>query len=263
MRYPDASGFDSLIMWAANVNGPVAPPGRYTVRLTVGSDVQSQPLIIKADPRSTATPEAIAAQFALLMQIHDRLSAANDAVKTIRNVTYQIRPTVPPAPGRLHRRRRRSSAHMSAIEAADLSGSRTRAARPAQLPIRLNNKIASLAGTVASADGRPTGPSYAVFRVLSAQLDHPTRCAQDGPRHGDPETRSDAASRWPTGDRPAAVEPPAAKPAKTTAVTRDRTIDENNKGSGCEQQGVGSEVEGKGTATAMAITDAAVRMIGR
>ncbi len=60
MRYPDASGFDNLIMWAANVNGPIAPPGRYTVRLTVGSETQSQPLIIKADPRSTATPAGIA-----------------------------------------------------------------------------------------------------------------------------------------------------------------------------------------------------------
>ena len=42
---------------------------------------------------------------------------------------------------------------------------------PLNFPIRLNNKLAALASTVASADAAPTEPSYAVHRDLSARID--------------------------------------------------------------------------------------------
>ncbi|MGI8546746.1 MAG: hypothetical protein ACR2M1_05340, partial [Gemmatimonadaceae bacterium] len=42
---------------------------------------------------------------------------------------------------------------------------------PLNYPIRLNNKIAALAGVVGSADARPTDQSYTVFGLLTAQLD--------------------------------------------------------------------------------------------
>jgi hypothetical protein len=35
MRYPDATGFPKIILWAGNLRGPVAVPGRYQVRLDV------------------------------------------------------------------------------------------------------------------------------------------------------------------------------------------------------------------------------------
>lgn len=41
---------------------------------------------------------------------------------------------------------------------------------PLNYPIRLNNKIAGLAGVVASADSRPTDQSVRVFDELSAAL---------------------------------------------------------------------------------------------
>ena len=172
MRYPDASAFEGLIMWAASVNGPVVPPGRYTVRLSVGSDVQTQPLIIKADPRSTATLEAIQAQFALLMRIHDRVSAANDAVKTVRYVTYQIATdSAAGPPAGFVAAAAPFVTRIQAIEAQIYQVKNQSGQDPLNYPIRLNNKIASLAGTVASANGRPTAPSYEVFTTLSAQLD--------------------------------------------------------------------------------------------
>ncbi|HZS62809.1 MAG TPA: glycosyl hydrolase [Gemmatimonadaceae bacterium] len=171
MRYPDASAFDNLIMWAGGVAGPVAPPGRYTVKLTVGNETQSQPLIIRADPRSTATPAQLTAQFALLMKIRDRLSAANDAVKTIRNVAYQIHTDSADAPTGFVDAASPFVARLHTIE-AELYQVKNRSGQdPLNFPIRLNNEIAALAGTVASADGRPTAPTYAVFQTLSVELD--------------------------------------------------------------------------------------------
>jgi len=218
MRFPDASGFDNLIMWAASVSGPVVPPGRYTVRLIVGSETQSQPLIIKADPRSGATPAGLQAQVALLMQIYDRFSAANDAVKTIRNVTYQIHTDsaagaafISAATPVIHR--------MSAIERELYQVKNQSGQDPLNFPIELNNKIAALANTVASADGRPTGPSYAVFRVLSAQLDTQLVALKAVLTTDIPKLNAMLRTAGQPEIVPRAVEPPAPKAAKTTAVT--------------------------------------------
>jgi hypothetical protein len=41
---------------------------------------------------------------------------------------------------------------------------------PLNYPIKLNNRLAALAGAVASADAAPTAQEYAVFEMLDAQL---------------------------------------------------------------------------------------------
>jgi hypothetical protein len=171
MRYPDARSFDGLIMWAANVSGPVVPPGRYTVRLIAAGETQSQPLVIKPDPRSNATPEALKAQYALLLQIRGRLSEANDAVMTIRNVKYQIMNDSAAAPPGFVTAAAPLVQRISVIESELYQVQNQSSQDPLNYPIRLNNKIASLANTVASANGAVTAPSQAVFKTLSAQLD--------------------------------------------------------------------------------------------
>ena len=42
---------------------------------------------------------------------------------------------------------------------------------PLNYPIRLNNKLAALAGVVGSADAAPTEQSYAVYDDLAAKID--------------------------------------------------------------------------------------------
>ena len=90
MRYPEPSAFRGLIMWAAGVFGPQAPPGTYTVRLTVGDKTETQPLKLLKDPRSQASQADLDEQFRFLIQIRDKTSKANDAVKTIRNLKAEL-----------------------------------------------------------------------------------------------------------------------------------------------------------------------------
>ena len=92
MRYPDAHGFNGMVLWAAGTTGPMAPPGTYQVRLTVDGNVAgTQSFKLLPDPRLRGVTQAdYDAQFALLMKIRDEFSAANDAVKTIRYVFYQF-----------------------------------------------------------------------------------------------------------------------------------------------------------------------------
>ncbi|MBI1722709.1 MAG: glycosyl hydrolase [Gemmatimonadetes bacterium] len=181
MRYPSASTFPGIILWGGSTTGPMAPPGRYQVRLTIGGWSQTRTFSLLKDPRAPATPADIEQQFALLIRIRDRLSEANDAVTRIRDLKTQLDGVTERA-GALS-----DSAAMRAIRArADTLRRRLSAVEeviyqvrnrssqdPLNYPIRLNNKLAALAGVVASADARPTDQSYAAFEDLSAQLQVP------------------------------------------------------------------------------------------
>ncbi len=175
-RYPDAATFQGLIMWGGSVTGPLAPPGRYQVRLTVGGAAQTREFRLLADPRSPATPADFAAQFALLLRIRDRLSDANNAVQRIRALKQQLdgvlqRVAGTPAADSLRPLADSLRGRLSAIE-EEIYQVRNRSNQdPLNYPIRLNNRIAALAGVVASADARPTDQAMQVFDMLSAELE--------------------------------------------------------------------------------------------
>jgi hypothetical protein len=174
MRYPDASTFRGMILWSGNTRGPLALPGTYTVRLTAGGVTQTQPLRLLADPRSTASAADLAAQFDLLIKIRDRVSEANDAVKTARWLKYEIEDRTMKATGAAARqladRAKTFRDSLSAAEGEIYQVRNQSNQDPLNYPIRINNKIAALNGVVASAPARPTKQSYAVFEELSAQL---------------------------------------------------------------------------------------------
>jgi photosystem II stability/assembly factor-like uncharacterized protein len=56
--------------------GPVVPPGTYTIKLTVDGKSSTQTVAVKPDPRSPATPAAIATQAALQKKIWQGIEAA-------------------------------------------------------------------------------------------------------------------------------------------------------------------------------------------
>jgi hypothetical protein len=175
LRYPDASVFQNMIMWAGSVAGPTALPGTYSVRMTVGGQRFSQPFTIVKDPRTTATDADLKEQFDLLMRIRDKTSEANDAVKTIRNVKAQLadrskRMTGPKA-GSFAELATNLTARLSAVESEIYQVKNQSSQDPLNYPIKLNNKIAALAGVVGGVDAKPTSQSYTVFNDLSAQLD--------------------------------------------------------------------------------------------
>jgi photosystem II stability/assembly factor-like uncharacterized protein len=176
MRYPDASTFDGLIMWAAGTQGPVAPPGAYQVRLLVdGVPVSTERFALKKDPRSTATPADYAAQFAFLQQVRERTSQANDAVKTIRWVRAELADREKKLTGSSLTEFQSLAAplrtEIAVIEDSIYQTKNRSGQDPLNYPIRLNNKIAALAGVAGSSEARPTDQTVGVFRALSTQLD--------------------------------------------------------------------------------------------
>jgi hypothetical protein len=174
MRYPGARDFPGLIMWAGSTRGPVAPPGRYTVKLTAPDGItKTQEFVIKRNEAvKTVTDADLQAQFTLAKQINDRVSAANDAVIRIRAVKDQIADRVKKiSDSKIKEAGDELAGKLTAIEGEIYQYKNRSSQDPLNFPIRLNNKLAALQGIVEVGDYRPTDQDYAVFKDLSARLD--------------------------------------------------------------------------------------------
>jgi hypothetical protein len=176
-RYPDATTFPGLIMWAGSVRGPMAPPGQYQVRLTAAGGpgaphTKTQSFSIVRSPRIAATDADLQAQFTLARQINARVGAANDTVIRIRSLKDQIADRSAKA----NDAKIKAAGEALAARLTDVEGQiyqyRNRSSQdPLNFPIRLNNKLAALQGIVEAGDNRPTDQSHAVFKELSDRLD--------------------------------------------------------------------------------------------
>ncbi|GAC1651633.1 MAG: hypothetical protein NVS4B3_12660 [Gemmatimonadaceae bacterium] len=176
MRYPDASRFDNLIMWAGSTTGPIAPPGTYAVRMRAAGRNEMQRFAILRDPRLSASPQELNEQFALSLRIRDRLTEANDAVKTARYLKRQLDDRSQAAAGKQAATEIAAAARALADAATGIEGEiyqvKNRSSQdPLNYPIKLNNRLAALGSVVAAADGRPTAQSYVIFEELSQELD--------------------------------------------------------------------------------------------
>jgi hypothetical protein len=175
MRYPAAESFPGMVLWGG-LPAPLAVPGRYEAWLRLGDQSRRVAFEIKADPRSSATPEDYQAQFRFLIAARDKLTAAHRGVKQIREVRDQLQALGKRLKPRGDAADVRSAAlalekKLTAIEEAL---HQTKARSPQDVlnyPIRLNNRLASLAGVVGAGDYRPTDQAVEVGRELTRQID--------------------------------------------------------------------------------------------
>jgi photosystem II stability/assembly factor-like uncharacterized protein len=170
MRYSDAVTFPGMILWAGNTRGPIAPAGTYSARLTVGgAPAQTVRFALKNDPRTEATAADLVAQFEFLIQVRDKTTEANNAVRTIRNVRAQIEERI----NQQARLGRSATGLLRALSEVENEVYQTRNQSnqdPLNFPIKLNNKLAALNGVAASGPYRPTDQTVAVFAELTGLL---------------------------------------------------------------------------------------------
>jgi photosystem II stability/assembly factor-like uncharacterized protein len=176
LRHQDASKFKGMILWAGNVNGPLVSPGRYQVRLAVGGKSQTRSFEVKKDPRLAATQADLDRQLALLLKIRDKLTETHDAISRIREVREQVKAVAERARTAGEGKAVQDAAaaltrKLTAVEEALYQTQNQSNQDPLNFPIRLNNKLASLAGAVASADAAPTRQSEEVYADLSGRID--------------------------------------------------------------------------------------------
>jgi photosystem II stability/assembly factor-like uncharacterized protein len=173
LQYPDASTFQGMILWQGATAGPSVAPGTYTVRLAVGSATPlAEKFVVKKDPLTQATVADLAEQQRFALQLRERVSAANDAVKTIRNVRRQLEERAPKMSGNAGFATMATTFEDQMANVEDsLYQTRNRSGEdPLNFPIRINNQMAALLGFVENGERRPPKQSYEVFAVLDPKL---------------------------------------------------------------------------------------------
>ncbi|MFP4082223.1 MAG: WD40/YVTN/BNR-like repeat-containing protein [Candidatus Aminicenantes bacterium] len=171
MRYPDAQRIPGAVLWAGTLSGPVAVPGVYEVRLSVGEKSVSRNWKWKKDPRLSTTQKEFQEQFDILIKIRDKLTEVNRAVNRIRSVEKQMdtlfeKVKSQPKENEIVQAGQKLKKRLHQIEDVLIQSKSESRQDPLNYPIKLDNKLASLASVVAASDTPPTDQSYAVFEEL-------------------------------------------------------------------------------------------------
>jgi len=80
----------NIATFGGPTSGYLVPPGRYQVRLTVGTTVETQPVDVRLDPRRTIAPAEVAARDTMARAIVARVGEIHDALLRIRDVKDQV-----------------------------------------------------------------------------------------------------------------------------------------------------------------------------
>ncbi|HUI42588.1 MAG TPA: glycosyl hydrolase [Terriglobia bacterium] len=176
LQYEPATQVPGSAHWGGRGGGPLVLPGSYQVKLTAEGQSYTVPLEVKLDPRISVPEADLRKQFEFALKIRNRVSEDHDAVLQMRGVHTQL--------AELKKRLAGDPKSKDIIAAADaldkkmtpvedrlMQGKSKSSEDPLNFPIMLDDKLAALGSSVQSADGAPTEQSYAVFDMLSAQLD--------------------------------------------------------------------------------------------
>src|SRR6266704_3294347 len=145
LQYPAAKKVKDVVVDEGLVEGPIAPPGRYTVKLTVGGRSYAQPFSVVNDPRVKTTLAELASWAEWTKQRPEaaRIKSQADSLK-IKLEAVRGRLTEP---------------HAHADEAT------------LHWRIQIYNQLLTLNAMVQSADAAPTKQEQDVFQELSGRLD--------------------------------------------------------------------------------------------
>ncbi len=175
MLYPPAEKLDGLILWNGNVDGPEVAPGKYKARFRYDNDSAEVSFVIKGDPNYAMTEADYDAQVGMLLQIRDKFTEVQKAIKNIREIRSQINDFT----SRMDTTNNKEIKQMAdtinkqikTIEEALYQTKSKSGQDVLNYPIRLNDKIAGLYDVAASGYNPPSKPMKESFADLSSQAD--------------------------------------------------------------------------------------------
>ncbi|TAF67566.1 MAG: glycosyl hydrolase [Cytophagales bacterium] len=176
MRHEDAVRFDGLVLWSGGTQGPRIAPNMYQVRLSIGDKVQTQNFQLLKDPRSEATDEDLKMQLSFLLEIRDKLSQTHRAIIQIRKIRKDIeninkRFEGQAAAKEVMEKTKDLNTKITAIEEVLYQTKNQSSQDPLNYPIRLNNKLSSLASLCGMSNGRPTQSMVVVKNEITKLID--------------------------------------------------------------------------------------------
>ena len=179
MRYADATEIqgEKAPMWAGNTTGPKVVPGQYKVRMILGDKLVKEEIAeIKKDPRVDATDADFKAQFDLLMKIHKKLDESHRNINDIREIRKAVTEYMKAVKdtviiSNFQKITKPMLKNLDDLEQNLLQNKAKAMQDLLAYPIRLNDKMAGIAGVVSSADTKPTKASNDVFNDISNKID--------------------------------------------------------------------------------------------
>ena len=156
--------------------GPSAPPGEYTVKLTVNGASFTQPLTLKMDPRVVTPANGIAKMFEISHGSYDIVNRAREAQASVRDLRAQLQAIRQRAgQGQAASAIAAFDAKLAAIAGPAATGRRGRrgATRPATETSfgSLANAATSLMSEVEAADALPTEAASKNYEQTSRSFD--------------------------------------------------------------------------------------------
>ncbi len=179
MRYPDATKFKGMILWAGGTTGPKITPGTYQVKLTVDGNSQTQEFDVVKDPRIESSDADLKAQQDFLLSVHEKLSETHEGIIQIRQVRSQIKGFTDRLPKEnaeqyedIRNTAKEINKKLSKIEEALYQTKNRSRQDPLNFPIRLNNKLSALSRYASNGFYPPTEQMKEVKKDLVQQIDN-------------------------------------------------------------------------------------------
>ena len=176
MRYPGATHLPGAVMWGGGTEGPEAPPGTYSLKLSAGEQSAEGKLVLLSDPRLGLRADVVQDRFQLLMAVRDKLSLAHDTIIAIRTIRDQVKAWVERAEGRpehdaLKEDADRIGVELTSIEEALIQTQAKSSQDVLNFPVRLNAKLADVAHVIESAPGETPQQAVETFGDLARATD--------------------------------------------------------------------------------------------
>lgn len=157
------------------LSGPLAAPGTYTVKLTIGKKEYLQKLVIYKDPHSSGTLEDIRAQLPVLLDIREMINTIADIIDEAEIIRAQLRDLMELVKD--HKEAKEIIAKASELDkkilaiedfffATGLAGE----GDYLRYAYRFYNRLDALAYGIGSADFPPTTQQLEVYRLFKKQL---------------------------------------------------------------------------------------------
>ncbi|MBV8975804.1 MAG: glycosyl hydrolase [Alphaproteobacteria bacterium] len=171
LRYDDPAQIPGAFYAGLAPRGPIALPGKYTVRLTYQGQTLTAPLTIAVDPRVKGPLTGLQQKFALAMEVYRDQDALHRAVNDIRAVKNEVSGTLKRRGGQpLAAEGAQLTARASQIESILMQVNIKGSEANLNFPGRLNEQIYSFAGLLDDSDTAPNLQELQTYKTMHDDL---------------------------------------------------------------------------------------------
>ncbi len=173
LRYSPAKRFDGMVLWAANMQGPRAIPGTYTIAIQYKGQSYARSFLLLKDPRSSATEEDYNLYFNFASAVRDKVTEAHDIILGIRDLRSQLTHYKDRVPDDVDIQQEISKIDslITNIEKSLYQTQNRSGQDPLNFPVRLTNKLAYLSSILGHGEFPPTDQAEAVRTELEGLID--------------------------------------------------------------------------------------------